>query len=149
MSGSPRLRFGHADARHLRIGKDHGGHCGVVVTQAVAVQCVLGGELCAIGGHVDELIFSGYIAGGIDARLRGAHAIINDDGPGRCQVYTGFSKPKGFSVRAASRRHKNPLGSQDFRTSVPRDGEGNTTIIGLAGGLVGNAADDFNPSSAR
>ncbi len=50
-----------------------------VVAQAVAIEGVLGREFGALGGHVDELVAAGDVAGGIDAGPGRAHAVIDDD----------------------------------------------------------------------
>jgi hypothetical protein len=63
---STRPRFREAHARDLGIGKHDGGHGGAVVTPAVAVQGVPGGELGAVGCHVDKLIPPRHVAGRVD-----------------------------------------------------------------------------------
>lgn len=65
ISGCPGLRFGQADARHLRVGEHDGRHRCIVVAQAIAVQRVLGRNLRAIGSHIDELVLASHVAGRI------------------------------------------------------------------------------------
>src|SRR6185437_7923657 len=62
-SGRAGRGLGQADARYLRVGEHDGRHRAVVVAQLVAVEGVAGRELGAVGGHIDELVASGDVAG--------------------------------------------------------------------------------------
>jgi hypothetical protein len=98
VAGGARRGFGQADARHLRIGEHGRRHGAVVVAQAVAIEGVLGREFGAIGGHVDELVAAGDVAGGIDAGPGHAHAVIDDDAARWRDGDPMLGEPEAFDV---------------------------------------------------
>src|SRR3546814_13509263 len=66
-------------AGDLRVGEDDGWHGGIVVAVLVARHRVARGQFCAIGGHVDELVPSRYIARRVNAWNRRFEVVIDDD----------------------------------------------------------------------
>lgn len=54
MAQSTRLRFRETYARDVRFDEHDGGHRGAVIAQAIAIQGVPGGELGAVGCHVEN-----------------------------------------------------------------------------------------------
>ena len=71
------LRFGEATGYPRIVNRRSCGR--IVVPQAIAVQGVLGGDLCAIGCH-KTTNSAHYTLRGIDAAHRGSYMVIDNDG---------------------------------------------------------------------
>ncbi len=114
-------------------------HGSIVVDEAIAIQRVLRGELCAIGRHVDELVPVGHIARRVDAGFRGAHVVIDHDGAASVLRHTGLRQAEGCGIGDASRRDQQPLRLQLDRLAAFADADGDAGLIFTAG-IVGDAA---------
>ncbi len=89
------FRLAVAHGGDLRVGEHHGRHCGQVQGRIAAshVDRRTSAGRCR---HIDELRLVGAVAGRVDVRATGAHALVDDDGPLRIDGY-----PRRFQCQAA------------------------------------------------
>src|SRR3546814_3911835 len=101
--------LGQPDAGDLRIGEHHRWHSAIVIAVLIAFDRIARRQLCAIGGHVDELVTSRDIARRVNAWSGRFEIVIDDDPTTVGKRYAALRQPESVAVGSSPRRNQHLL----------------------------------------
>ena len=118
------------------------------VAVRIAVQRVERRELCAVGGHVDELVPPGHVTRGIDRRITGTQVFVDPDAAVLFEGHLDVGKAEPLGVGRAPGRRQHDLRPERFLGTVQSDIEGDAAA-GAADPSIGQAGADGDALLAK